>query len=151
MSVSEASGITYLSLGSNLEPQKHIPAAIQRLRENFQVLGISSVYETDPVSPAGNLKFWNLAAAIRSEAPEILHSKIRALEASLGRVREENKFAPRTIDIDILPQKDYQELAFIMIPLAEIAPDEKDPKTGLSFTELSGRLKDQAANFKKVL
>ncbi len=141
----------YLSLGSNVNPKKHIPEAIQLLRENFSVLGVSSIYETDPVGPAGNLKFWNLAASVQSEDPAALRLKLREIEARLGRVRGENKFAPRTIDIDILPQPDYQKLAFVMIPLAEIAPDEKDRETGLSFSELAEKIKDQAGNFRKIL
>ncbi len=140
----------YLSLGSNIEPRKNIPAAIQQMRQDFNVLSVSSVYETDPVGPAGTLKFWNLCAAVAPLPGNLLQTKIRALEARLGRIREENKFAPRTIDIDILPQKDYQRFAFIMIPLAEIAPQEKDPETGKSFLELAGLLSKEAEKFRKV-
>lgn len=150
MPLCQTAGITYLSLGSNIDPQKHIPAAIQLLRENFQVFGVSSIYETDPVGPAGNLKFWNLAVAIQSEDAEILRSKLRVIEARLGRVRENNKFVPRTIDIDILPQPDYQRLAFIIVPLAEIAPHEMDTETNLSFRELAEKVRDQAKNFRQV-
>lgn len=145
-----APGIVYLSLGSNVNPQSHIPAAIQLLKENFQVAGISSIYETDPVRPAGNVKFWNLAAAIHAENNPALRTKLREIETRLGRERSADKFAPRSLDIDILPQADYQKLAFIMVPLAEIAPEEKDPETGLSFRELAGKLKSQAEKFKKV-
>lgn len=140
----------YLSLGSNLQPEKYIPEAVKLLKESFTVLAVSSVYETDPVGPAGPNKFWNLAAAVKSEEMDILKSKIRNVEFRLGRIRSENKFAPRTIDIDILPQEDYQELAFIMIPLAEIAPREKDPSTGKSFSELAGLLKKEAEKFRRI-
>lgn len=52
------------------------------------------------------------------------------------------------IDIDILPQQDYQHQAFIMIPLAEITPEEIDPETGKSFSDLAAPLQKEAANFK---
>lgn len=150
MSRAQTPRTVYLSLGSNVDPQTHIPAAIQLLRENFEVSGVSSIYETNPVGPAGNLKFWNLAAAVQSEDTETLRAKLRSIEARLGRVRETNKFAPRTIDIDILPQPDYQKLAFIMIPLAEIAPEGKDSETGLSFFELAEKLRNEAESFRKI-
>ena len=140
----------YLSLGSNIEPEKYIPAAIQLLKDNFKVLDVSSIYETDPVGPAGNLKFWNLAIALSTDKEETLLPKIRSIESQLGRTRGENKFAPRTIDIDILPQPDYQKLAFIMIPLAEIAPKEKDPQTGKSFLELADKLREEAKSFRRI-
>lgn len=140
----------YLSLGSNLHPEKNIPEAIELLKNSFTVLAVSSVYETDPVGPAGVNQFWNLAAAIQSEEPGKLKTKIRAIETQLGRIRTDNKFAPRTIDIDILPQADYQTLAFIIIPLAEIAPNEKDPETGKRFSELAGALKTEAKKFRRI-
>lgn len=141
----------YLSLGSNINPQKNIPDAIRLLKENLTVLKVSSIYETDPVGPSGNLKFWNLAISVQSEDRDMLRSKLRAIEERLGRIRGENKSAPRTIDIDVLPQPDYQKLAFVMIPLAEIAPEEKDPETGLRFIEIAEKIKDQAGNFRKIL
>ncbi len=142
----------YLSLGSNVHPEQHIPAALEFLKQTFQIKKISSTYETSPIGPAGSQNFWNAAAAIQTDdTKEALVLKLRRIEEIMGRVRSENKFAPRTIDIDILPQPDYQKHAFIMIPLAEIAPEEKDPETGKSFGELAETLKEEAENFIRVL
>ena len=141
----------YLSLGSNVNPEQHIPRAIELLKKNFNVLRVSSVYETDPVGPAGSSKFWNLAVAIQVKSSDPLLPKIREIETALGRTRAGNKFSPRTMDIDILPQTDYQKLAFVMIPLAEIAPDEKDPQTGKSFEEIAEKFREEAKSFKKIL
>ncbi len=141
----------YLSLGSNIEPEKNIPAAIALLKDTFEVAKISSIYETDPVGPAGPEKFWNLAVEIRtSETLEKLTEKLRRIESRLGRSRGENKFAARTIDLDILPQPAYQQQAFIMVPLAEIAPAEKDPETEKSFSDLVKNLIGGTAGVRKV-
>lgn len=114
----------YLSLGSNIRPQKNIPACVKLLSQEFKIKKISSIYETAPVGPAGTKKFWNLIAALSWRGgKKILTQKLRGIEKKLGRVRDpKNRFRPRTIDIDILPQKGYEKFAFIMIPLAEIAP-----------------------------
>ena len=103
---------------------------------------MSSIYETDPIGPAGDKKFWNLAAEIESPlSRQELSQAIRKTEEALGRKREKNKFAPRSIDIDLLPQPDYQNQGFIMVPLAEIAPKAIDPETGKNFKELKESLK----------
>ena len=114
----------FLSVGSNIDPAKHIPACIKALKKKFDVKAVSSIYETRPVGPAGKNNFWNFAAVIETDLDrEKLRRELVAIESSLGRTRDSsNKFAPRTIDIDILPQKDYERFAFIMVPLAEIAP-----------------------------
>ncbi|MCB9799374.1 MAG: 2-amino-4-hydroxy-6-hydroxymethyldihydropteridine diphosphokinase [Candidatus Omnitrophica bacterium] len=142
----------FLSIGSNISPEKNIPLCLKALQTSFPETIFSSAYETDPVGPAGNLKFWNLAAMIpsRQSRDEVI-SETKKIEYTLGRRRTSgDKYAPRTIDIDILPQEDYQKLAFIIIPLAEIAPDEIDPKTGLTFKALAERQKDAGRNFKLI-
>jgi len=142
----------FLSIGSNVHPEIYIPQCIEKLKKQFKVLHISSVYETNPVGPAGTINFWNFAAEVETVLNEKdFSSQLRALEESLGRRRDPaNRFAPRTIDIDVLPQSDYQNLAFIMIPLAEIAPSEMDSVTGKSFQDLADRLRSETRLFRKV-
>ena len=150
----------FLSVGSNIDPQKNIPLSIETLKKNFQVLNISSVYETDPVGSDGTIntriaagqKFWNYAAVIEfNESRMKLSHQIRDLENFLGRVRDpQNKFAPRCIDFDILPQADYQKQAFIMIPLAEIAAQEKDAETGKTFKDLSENFTAEKKSYRKI-
>lgn len=141
----------FLSAGSNIDPQKYIPLSIETLKKNFSVVKISTVYETSPVGPATG-KFWNYAAEIDfSGNRELLSEKIREVESRLGRKRDpQNKFAPRCIDLDILPQPDYQKQAFIMVPLAEIAPEEKDPETGRTFGELAENFGEEKKSYKKT-
>lgn len=142
----------FLSAGSNIEPKKYIPLSIKTLKEKFSVIKVSSVYETDPVGAAGDRKFWNYAAEIEFAGNRsCLTAEIREIEESLGRRRDpQNKFAPRCIDIDILPQSDYQKQAFIMVPLAEIAPKEKDPETEKTFEELAENFKEEKKSYKKI-
>lgn len=143
----------FLSLGSNIEPNKNIPAGLKLLKEKLEVLKISPAYETAPVGPAGPQKFWNLAVEIESGlSRKNLTEKLREIEAALGRGRDpENKFAARTIDIDILPQPDYQNQAFIMIPLADIAPETQDTETGKTFKSLALKLREEALKSMRVI
>ena len=135
----------FLSLGSNIEPEKNIPSCIESLKKNLSVKKISSIYETDPVGPAGPLKFWNAVVEIESEETRgTLIATVRRIEEGLGRRRNpSDKFAPRPIDIDILPQADYQRHAFIIIPLAEIAPDAHDEETGKIFRDLASEVSER--------
>ena len=131
----------WLNLGSNIEPQENIPACLKLLKGKFKVTGVSSIYETEPIGPAGTAKFWNAAVILDSpleRAP--LQKELRLIEAKLGRRREADKFAPRTIDIDILPQPGYQKFGFCIFPLAETIPDAHDPETGRSFRDLASLL-----------
>ncbi len=140
----------FISIGSNIDPQNNVPRCIELLKLVFPGTRFSTVYETEPVGPSGKNKFWNLCAAIPASLPAAdLQKKLRDIEEKLGRIRDpKNKFAARVIDADILPQPGYTEQAFIMIPLAEIAPGEKDPASGKTFRELAEKLRGQAASFK---
>lgn len=141
-----------MSIGSNIDPANYVPQCLQLLKKEFPSVSFSSIYETSPVGKMTGGKFWNLAARIESSlCMQDLREKLRAIEKHLGRVRiAGNKFAPRTIDIDILPQENYQQMAFIMIPLAEIVPFEKDPQTKKSFAELAREHVEEGKNFKKI-
>lgn len=143
----------FLSIGSNIEPRKNIPACLGLLKKNFKLNSISSIYESEPVGACGNQKFWNLAVEIQTElTAEGLRTALRKIETALGRERDPaNKFVPRTIDIDILPQPDYQNLAFMIVPLAEIAPAVKDQETGKSWEELAREIKDSARGLRKIV
>ena len=144
--------VFYLSLGSNIAPEKNIPACLKKLSAYWPQIRFSTIYETDPVGPAGTQKFWNLAAELQTQKTESeLRADLREIEAALGRVRIPGaRFAPRTIDIDILPQADYQHQAFIMIPLAEIAPHHVDKETGLSFAALANRVREDSGGFRAI-
>jgi 2-amino-4-hydroxy-6-hydroxymethyldihydropteridine diphosphokinase len=80
---------------------------------------------------------------------ELKEQIIRPIEARLGRVRSENKYSPRTIDIDIVlfDEKPYNDrfwrFAFVIVPLAEIHPDYQNPITGENISQTATRLRSQ--------
>lgn len=149
----------YLSLGSNIRPARNIPACLEKLKEAFGVRKISSVYETSPVGPAGpkrRTKFWNLAVEIETflSRPE-LPGKLRRLESALGRVRKQGKFAPRPIDIDLILcrkwiQPGFHRLAFVLFPLAEIAPRLKPVGLKRSLAQLAFKFDDPRQEIRKI-
>jgi len=147
--------IFYLSLGSNINPAQNIPACLSLLKKKYPSIRFSAVYETDPVGPAGSEKFWNLAAEIsvsENLSEDDLRKDLRKVESQLGRVRSEtNRFIPRVIDIDILPQPGYENQAFIIIPLAELAGNTLDPVTGKTFSALAEELKPDSSGFQKMM
>ncbi len=140
----------WLSLGSNIDPQRKIPEALAALRERFGELMVSPVYESEAVGFSGD-NFHNLVVGIETRLPA--HELVRALrriEEAHGRVRETEKFTSRTLDIDLLtygdhvineggvqvPRDEILRYAFVLLPLSEVAPDERHPIDGRSYREL---------------
>jgi len=140
----------YLGLGSNLgDRRRNLEAALDALRAHPQiaVTAVSSFLETDPVGgPPGQGKFLNAAAGIETDlAPEAILEELKRIERALGR-KPGPRWGPREIDLDILlygeeivktealviPHPRMRERRFVLEPLAEIAPDARDPVTGLS-------------------
>ncbi len=93
----------FIAIGSNIQPEEYIPKAVERLRDVGQVVAVSHVYRTEPVGPPGQPQYCNAAVAIETDIPPLdLRLRLRTIEADLGRVRSADKFAPRTIDLDIV-------------------------------------------------
>ena len=140
----------YLSLGSNIQPERNIVKAIQLLSTYGEVRCISRAWESKSVGAPGPnfLNACSLFMASQTQT-ELKERVIDPIEAELGRVRSENKFIPRTIDIDIIlfddqPYSDkFWEDVFVIIPLAEIYPEYKNPKTGESIGETAARLRQK--------
>lgn len=127
-------------------------AAVSALFRVARVEGTSSVYATAPVGGPPQPGYLNAAARVAYEgSPEALLDELLAIEASLGRTRGE-KDAPRTIDLDILwidgvtvdtprlvvPHPRLRERAFALIPLLELVPDARDPRTGAPYAPPPG-------------
>ncbi len=138
----------YISLGSNIEPAKNIQAAARMLRETCDLYALSSVWETAAVGQSGP-RFLNATAWISTllNPDELKQTVLSRIETSLGRVRSEDKFAPRTIDLDLIV---YDEKIlepalwrqnYLAVPTAELRPDLSDPATGRSLRQVAKELK----------
>ena len=143
----------YLSLGSNIEPEMNLSAAVAMLAELTTLKAVSSVWETLPLGMANQPNFLNAAALIETglTAEQLKTQLLSPIEQKLGRVRQANKNAPRPMDIDLMlynrqvfqlgdrriPDPEVLERPFVAIPLAEIAPDYVHPKTGQTLKEIA--------------
>jgi 2-amino-4-hydroxy-6-hydroxymethyldihydropteridine diphosphokinase len=131
----------YLSLGSNVEREKHIRSCIATLKNHFGDVLCSPVYESESVGFAGS-HFYNLVARIETVLPlSELNNLLKKIEDQHGRNRSGPKFSPRTLDIDILtygdltgcvegidlPREEISKNAFVLLPMADIAPDVLHP------------------------
>jgi 2-amino-4-hydroxy-6-hydroxymethyldihydropteridine diphosphokinase len=138
----------HLSLGSNIEPEANLPKAVDMLSRLGTVVKRSGVWESEPVGTAG-ANYLNLCLLYKS-----VHSReslkgdvIQVIETRLGRNRTDDKFAPRTMDIDVILfdwepiDTDWLKLAYVVVPLAEIYPDFKNPITGETLEETATRLR----------
>jgi len=129
-----------LALGSNIEPEQNLPAALGLLAAlpDVEVVAISGVYESPPLGRPGDPWFRNAALGVETTlSPPELRQAARDIEACLGRVRGGDPYAPRTIDIDLaayegfegevessrVPDPEISRRAFLALPLAEVAPD----------------------------
>ena len=124
----------YLNIGSNIEPEHNIRESIRLLRQHGQVKAISNAWQSHAFGSKGP-DFLNACILYLTplEAKELKEQVIRPIEAELGRVRGEDKFAPRTIDIDIILFDDepygweFWSNAFVVVPLADLLPDFNHP------------------------
>lgn len=140
---------TYLALGSNIRPERHLRLAATRLRALFPEVRFSAVWLSPAVGTPGP-DFLNAAACLRSEltATGMKFRVLRPLEAELGRVRNEDRNAPRVIDLDILLHANHVldteiwQQAHLAVPLAELLPDLPAPD-GTPLYALAERLRAQ--------
>ncbi len=148
--------IAYLSLGSNLDKEHNLPAAVRRLAAQGRLLAVSAVYETAPVGNPDDPSFFNAAVALETKLPpaELKQQVLARIEQQLGRQRSADPNAPRTIDVDIslydnailnlgkrqIPDPEILCFPHIAVPLADLAPNYRHPETGETLAEIAARL-----------
>ena len=126
--------IVFISLGSNVNPEINLVKAIQHLIKLVDIEAYSHVWETPPFGTTGH-NFLNAVIKISTDldAESLKATILRPVETGLGRVRTNDKFAPRTIDLDILlfddklVEANLWKQAFLAVPFAELYPGYTHP------------------------
>lgn len=140
----------YISIGSNIDKDIHIPASLVALKKLFGPLIVSSIYESEAVGFEGD-SFYNLIVEFNSslEVKEAAKS-LRQIELDNGRSRNSQKFSSRTLDLDLIlyddliindgrlqiPRDEIERYAFVLEPLAEIAPELKHPISQINYATI---------------
>jgi 2-amino-4-hydroxy-6-hydroxymethyldihydropteridine diphosphokinase len=143
--------VACLALGANLgDRAATLRAALAAIAasEGLDLLAVSAFYDTAPVGPPGQPRYLNAAATVATAlGPRELLARLLGIERALGRERDGTRWSARTIDLDLIlhgdsvlreggeeglevPHPRFRERAFVLVPLAEIAPDARDPVTG---------------------
>jgi 2-amino-4-hydroxy-6-hydroxymethyldihydropteridine diphosphokinase len=140
----------YISVGSNQQPRQNVRRALDYLQQRFAPLVISPVYESVAVGFDGD-NFLNLVVAFDTELSlSELDAELDRIEQECGRVRSAQRFTSRTMDLDLLlygalvrhddewdlPRQEIASYAFVLKPLADIAPQLQHPETGISFSRM---------------
>jgi 2-amino-4-hydroxy-6-hydroxymethyldihydropteridine diphosphokinase len=152
----------YLGLGSNLGSREaNLERALDLLGQRMRLGKLSSIFDTDPVGKTDQPRFLNMACqAFTRLAPQGLLALAKGIEAKMGRVGKTGE--PRIIDIDILlygdtvletedliiPHPKMMERGFVLVPLAEIAPEAVHPVSGQTIKQMLKAMKEVQGVFK---
>jgi len=120
----------YIGVGSNIEPEHNVRAALRLLEHHVRVAGVSTFYRTEPIDRPNDPEFVNGTVAVETSlgARALKWSVLRRIERELGRRRGSDANAPRTIDLDLvvydreLLDPDVVRRAFVAWPLVELDP-----------------------------
>jgi 2-amino-4-hydroxy-6-hydroxymethyldihydropteridine diphosphokinase len=152
--------LAFIALGSNIDPETNLPLAAARLSELGNLIAVSKVYQNPAIADEPQPDYLNAAVLIKTTLdPLAIRDKLREIEADLGRIRTADKFAPRTIDLDLcilgdrvldhelisLPDPDLLERAYLTVTLAELRPDFLHPLTGETLEEIANKLQKHMA------
>ncbi|MFA6101810.1 MAG: 2-amino-4-hydroxy-6-hydroxymethyldihydropteridine diphosphokinase [Victivallaceae bacterium] len=135
----------FVAIGSNIKPEDNIPRALAMLNTELSITAMSNFYRTAAAGSTAQPDFLNGVVKIKTakQPHEIKFDILRKIEERLGRVRSADKFAPRTIDLDLilygtlvvdesaltLPDQSIRHYSFVAVPLWELAPDLLLPDT----------------------
>lgn len=158
------SSLIYISLGSNVDPEKHMRKACSELTHQLADAVTSPIYQSPAIGMEG-ADFLNAVIGGNTFLnPDGVISLLREIESAHGRVRSKNKFSDRTLDLDLLlfgdctkqndltecgtpinlPHPEITEQAYVIQPLADIAPSIKHPLSGLTISALCQQMKTES-------
>ena len=145
----------FIAVGSNIHPAENVRKAIEILRGEVRVTAISTFFRTRPLNRPGQPDFYNGVMEVETDTPpvELKQEILRSTEEALGRKRDADRNAARTIDLDIivyddlvvnteeltLPDPEIARRPFLAVPLSELAPDMTLPGSGQTSAEVAGR------------
>ena len=147
----------FISIGSNINPDENIAAALRDLDTLFGPLKRSKTFETEAVGFEGPL-FHNLVISFQTNlSPTDIYQRLREIEEYYGRTRDSQKFSSRTLDLDLIlfgeeiikdgyvnvPRDEICRYAFVLEPLAELAPNNRHPINGKTYRELWSEYKSR--------
>lgn len=142
----------YVAAGSNVEPQKYLSRALGELAAAFGPLTVSPAYRNKAVGFEGE-DFVNLVVCFQTSEPvTTVRGQLQRIEAACDRPPDAPKWAPRTMDLDILlygdtvsdapglllPRPDLVRRAYMLKPMADIAPEVRHPILGRTMRDLWG-------------
>lgn len=154
----------YVSAGGNIDPETHLKTACRALEQRFGPLTVSSVYRTAAVGFDGD-DFLNLVLTFTTDNDiHAVNAELVCLEEAAGRDRSAGSFSSRTLDLDLLlygqavfsegklrvPREDILKYAFVLAPLAEMAPKLRHPVSGRTMQELWEEFDHDAQQIERV-
>lgn len=142
----------FVAVGSNIEPEENVRKGVAKLAAQVDVLGLSTFYRTPPLGRPEQAAFINGIVEIETElSPRDLKAALRKIETECGRVRTDDRYAARTLDLDVivyedlaitqegltLPDPEIPVRPFLAVPLAELAPELLLAGDGRKVSELA--------------
>lgn len=143
----------FIGVGSNVNPEENVRRALHMLGREVRIVATSTFYSTQAEGRASQPPFYNGVVEVETDIPpaELKRSVLRRIEGELGRRRTGDKYAPRTIDLDVViyddlvvemedlvvPDPQIPHRPFLAIPLCELAPDLVLPGSGLRVQEVA--------------
>ncbi len=145
----------FISAGSNIDPEKNVLSALRLLGMHARIRAISTAWLTEPIGMPGHPLFYNCVVEVETDLPprELKINVLRRIEAELGRAWMHDKYAPRTIDLDlilydevvtasgqlVLPDPDIATRPFLAAGIAELAPGLVLPGSGSIIDDIAAR------------
>ena len=148
----------FIAVGSNIDPEHNVREALRAMAGEARVVAISTVYASAPLRRPEQPTFYNAVVEVETDVSprDLKFCVLRRIEAELGRVRTSDKWAARTIDLDIviyndlliseddlhIPDPEILERPFLAVPLAELAPNLTLPGTDRTLSEIAAAFDD---------